>query len=250
MNKYVFLFLFKANISFSLFINHHAFQIKTITTITSIRTTTTMTDEVINQVMNDPEKQNDVPTAPDDSSCHLGNILEQDKKTQRSKMHKSALFHLDIFFRDFPRKPSEHLPNDSFKNFRSFKDIVYDDLRHQSNDFFGELATYFAEHARSRRGVKCANDLLSFTCATNYFSAVKNFYLDKFRAKKVRDLPCFDERTWTQYYQKIRNTKEQQARSTGKKVIDSKDMASLDEMKALAVICLWAGSTKGVVFSI
>ena len=86
------------------------------------------------EATNDPEDANDDPTASEGSGVRIGNILEEDKKTQRSKMHKSALLHLDIYFREH-REPSEDPPEVGFKSFRSFKDVMYEDLRHPSNDF-------------------------------------------------------------------------------------------------------------------
>ena len=86
------------------------------------------------KAMNDPEDGNDGPTALEGSSVCIGNILEEDKKTQRLKMHKSALLHLDIYFRDH-REPSKDPPEVGFKSFRCFNDVMYEDLRHPSNDF-------------------------------------------------------------------------------------------------------------------
>ena len=51
------------------------------------------------KVTNDPKDENNGPTASQGSSVHIGNILEENKKRQRSKMHKSTLQHLNIFFR-------------------------------------------------------------------------------------------------------------------------------------------------------
>ena len=112
--------------------------------------------------------------------------------------------------------------------------------------FFDKMALYFAEHALNFRTVKNSKDLLSFTCVTIYFSAIQNYYLDQFQDKKARDLPCFDERVWTQYYQKIGTSRSSRHVHLKKKVIDSKNMATLDEVKTLAVICLWADTTEGV----
>ena len=123
---------------------------------------------------------------------------------------------------------------------------MYEDLRHPSNDFFGNLAEYFALHAIKQRTVKTAKDLLSNKASVNYFSAIKKNYLDEFQDKKPKNLPCLDERTWSQHYNTIRRVKDQQASASGKKVINSKDMATLEEIKALAVICLWEGSADGI----
>ena len=60
------------------------------------------------KVTNYPEDVNDGPTALGGSIVCIGNILEEYKKRQRSKMHKSALQHLGIFFCEF-RKPSKTL---------------------------------------------------------------------------------------------------------------------------------------------
>ena len=130
------------------------------------------------KVTHNPEDANNDPTASDSPSVCIGNILEEDKNTQCSKMHKSALQHLNIFFREF-RKPSKHPPATYFKYFCSFKDIVYKDLCHQSNIFWAD-GNYFAEHVLKPQTVKSSKDLLSFTYATNYFYAIKNYYLDQF----------------------------------------------------------------------
>ena len=83
---------------------------------------------------NSPKDVNDVPMASEGSSVCIGNILEEDKETQRSKMHKSTLQNLGIFSCEF-RKPSKDPPDACFKNFCSFKDVLYEDLCHPSNIF-------------------------------------------------------------------------------------------------------------------
>ena len=83
----------------------------------------------------------------------------------------------------------------------------------------------------------------------DYFSAVKNHFLDEFCEKKGSQLACFDERTWKQYQGEKSTYKFQQARENGKKVVDSKEMATEDEQRGLAAICLWNGTIEGINFS-
>ena len=90
--------------------------------------------------------------------------------------------------------------------------------------------------------------LITYTCAINYFSAVKNHYIDEFCDKKGNQLAYFDLRTRKQYQGKIRTFKCQQACKKGKKVVDSKEMATEDEQRALAAICLWNGTTEEIIF--
>ena len=199
------------------------------------------TEEAVPEVITqDDEPSTELP------SKDLGNILDEDKNSQRSKLHKSALQHLDIYFREY-RKPADP-PHDDYKSFKSYKDVLYEDLLSPANNFFGKLANYFAERAVNRRKRSTVGDLLSYTCALNYFSAIKNHYLDEFREKKGSQLACFDERTWKQYQGKIRTYKFQQARENGKKVVDSKEMATEDEQRGLAAICLWNGTIEGINF--
>ena len=200
------------------------------------------TEESVPDITQDDELSTQFPPK------QLPNILDEDKNSQRSKLHKRALQHLNIYFREF-LKPTDP-PHDDFKSFKSFKDVLYKDLLSPANNVFGELASYFAEHAANHCKRSTFGDLLSYTCAMNYFSAVKNHYLDKFCEKKGRQLACFDERTWKQYQGKIRTFKFQQACKNSKKVVDSKEMAMEDEQRALAAICLWNGTTKGIIFSV
>ena len=80
----------------------------------------------------------------------------------------------------------------------------------------------------------------------NYFNAVKNHYLDEFFEKKGSQLDCFNEHVWKQYQGKICAFNFQQAHKDSKKEVDSKDMATEDEQRALAAICLWNGTTEGI----
>ena len=97
------------------------------------------------------------PSTPTESSSvtaprRLPSILDdQNKKTQRRKLHSSALHHLHIFFRDHWAGTADLPATSNFKHFKSFKDIVYEDLKNPANNFFEELATYFAERAHNQQ---------------------------------------------------------------------------------------------------
>ena len=51
------------------------------------------TEEAVPEVTQDDEPSTKLP------SKELPNILDEDKNSQRSKLHKSALQHLNIYFR-------------------------------------------------------------------------------------------------------------------------------------------------------
>ena len=72
--------------------------------------------------------------------------------------------------------------------------------------------------------------------------------IDKFRKEGARKLPIFDERTHAKYHDNIRKLKTQQAREAGKKVVNSKDMASDEEISGLGAVCLWNGTLDALIF--
>ena len=94
------------------------------------------TEKTVPEITQDDEPSTELPPKG------LPNILDEDKNSQRSKLHKSALQHLDIYFREF-LKPTDP-PHDNYKSFKSFKDVLYKDLLSPANNFFGNLANYFA----------------------------------------------------------------------------------------------------------
>ena len=194
------------------------------------------------------------PSTPTESSSvtaprRLQSILDdKNKKTQRGKLHGSALRHLHIFFRDHWAGTADLPATGNIKHFKTFEDIDYEDLKNPANDFFEELATYFAERAHDQRKGKKNTDLLSFNAAINYFSAIKNHLIDRFRKEGARKLPIFDERTHAKYHDNIRKLKTQQAREAGKKVVNSKDMATDEEISGLGAVCLWNGTLDGLNF--
>ena len=90
------------------------------------------TEESVPEITQDDEPSTEFPLKG------LPNILDEDKNSQRLKLHKSALQHLDIYFHEF-WKPTDP-PHDNYKSFKSFKDVLYKDLLSPANNFFGNLA--------------------------------------------------------------------------------------------------------------
>ena len=190
-----------------------------------------------------PSFTNNRDDITDDALDALVDILDNDGKTKRKEKEKSALRHFDIYLINHRKRSAND--NDSFKKFNSFEEIVFEDLRDQA--IFGECATYFALHARAKSTKNCAGELLSMSSAIGYLSATKNYFLNKYKGH-ADNLVCFNTRVWTKYYKHIHNLKVQQARKEGKPLVDAKDRASDDEIRALAALCLWEGSAEGVNF--
>ena len=119
------------------------------------------TEEAVPEVTHNNEPSTKLPLK------ELRNILDEDNNSQHSKLHKSALQHLDIYFREY-RKPADP-PSNDYKSFKSYKDVLYEDLLSPANNFFGNLANYFAECAVNRRKRSTVGDLLSYTCALKLY---------------------------------------------------------------------------------
>ena len=88
-----------------------------------------------------PEVTQDNEPSTKPLSKGFPNILDEDKNSQRLKLHKCALQHLDIYFLEF-WKPTDP-PHNDYKSFKSFKDVLYKDFLSPANNFFGNLANYF-----------------------------------------------------------------------------------------------------------
>ena len=119
----------------------------------------------------------------------LQSITEIAEGESRITKTKSALKHFNFFLIWFWKNND----TSSHAQYKSYKDITYFCLQH--TEFFGQFATYLANHAKHGCDASSPNSL-SLNSALGYFSAVKNYFLDLFKAEE--DLPCFWYRNWKQ----------------------------------------------------
>ena len=82
---------------------------------------------------------------------------------------------------NFRKEAADDAEKKDFKYFKSYKEIVFEDLEKQ--EIFGNLCTYFSTHARENCNPKAA--LLKYNSCLNYFSGIKNYYLDTLRARLI-----------------------------------------------------------------
>ena len=118
-------------------------------------------------------------------------------------------------------------------------------MKDLDNDMFlGKFCTYLALKARKYQSMNCG--LISLGTAHGYLSAVKGFFLDKFPA--AAKLPNFEPRRSQLMNRGIYKVKAQQAREAGANLVNGKEMATDDQVSALAAICLWQGTFRCINF--
>ena len=173
----------------------------------------------------------------------LRNVMDLDRKTKKKDKEKSSLNHFNCFLANFRKEAADDAEKKDFKYFKSYKEIVFEDLEKQ--EIFGNLCTYFSTHARKNCNPKAA--LLKYNSCLNYFSGIKNYYLDTFKGK-ADTLPCFSPRLWTKYYKELHGIKAQAARELGEALVEEKELATSEEVRALGALCFWEGTKEGIDF--
>ena len=71
----------------------------------------------------------------------LRNIMDLDRKTKKKDKEKSSLNHFNCFLANFRKEPTGDAAKNDFKYFKSYKEIVFEDLEKQ--EIFGNLCENF-----------------------------------------------------------------------------------------------------------
>ena len=80
------------------------------------------------------------------------------------------------------------------------------------------------------------------------FEVNKRISLDTFDKDGAEGLATFSGRRWGRYRQTLYKIKAEAARRSGEKLFNGADMASNEEIEALAIICFWLASERGITF--
>ena len=170
-------------------------------------------------------------------------ILDDIRKRDRPKTFEkesNSMKHVNRFIK------RHYKPIHEKNKITNCKDITYEFLQEEGNQFLAQLATYFATEAKYRG--KDDGELLALNSVDGYFSSFKMYCIQKFEDKSAENLPCFQQMRWKSLRDGIISTKMNYAKKTGAKLVNSQDMADDDEVKTLATLCLWQGNERGVSF--
>lgn len=164
-------------------------------------------------------------------------------KIAKAQKDNSAKSHFDIFL-----KNSTEIDADSFDELT---------VKLIDEELFGKLATYFAEHASSRKRKDIAGQLIGKNTAVQYFSACKNLVLDKkfywtnTDGIKIRyEFPFLNPgskqcQRWTALIMSKKNT---QAVLSGVPSTKGHQSATPCDAKATFWLCAWLGDVKDAEF--
>ena len=73
--------------------------------------------------------------------------------------------------------------------------------------------------------------------------------MDKHKGK-ADNLPWLSPCIWTKYYKNLHSIKSQAARNKNEKLVDAKDRAEDDEVRALGAVCVWDSTSEAIDFSL
>ena len=192
------------------------------------------------------EEMDDVTgTEKNDIADALDNIQElesADKLTQVKKKEKTtnAMKHFDFFLLN-------HFKAKNPNNQVTHHEKVSMKLLEEEDTLFDRLATYFAKRAKK----KCLDDqpLLSLNSADNYFSACKIYFIEKYEKEKAEDrLSCFAPRKTKRLRDCVIKLKKATAQIKGEKLFNTIEAASNQDVEALASLCIWQGTERGISF--
>ena len=186
--------------------------------------------------------QDDLENFSPPQTSAMTNILNNKRHSKKNEKKKTAFKWFDKgFLPRYDPKRKDNTPSE-FSNFLSYKELTYKIL--EDHEIFGQWANYLAKEQHLYGDPN--KDLISCGTAIGYFSATTTHFKDEFILEP--ELPCFNERVMNSYYDEITREKIKQAKIAGKPLVDTKDMATDEEVRALGTLCLWEGTLKGVNF--
>ena len=186
--------------------------------------------------------QDDLENFSPPQTSAMTNILNNKRHSKKNEKKKTAFKWFDKgFLPRYDPKRKDNTPSE-FSNFLSYKELTYKIL--EDHEIFGEWANYLAKEQHLYGDPN--KDFISCNTAIGYFSATTTHFKEEFILEP--ELPCFNERVMASYYEEITREKIKQAKIAGKPLVDTKDMATDEEVRALGTLCLWEGNLKGVNF--
>jgi hypothetical protein len=160
----------------------------------------------------------------------LGHIYDECNKAKVLEKRKNAKKHFNYY-----------LQRHTNMSKKSIDDLDHSEITH---DLIGKYGTYMAKHARCKCNEN--NELLSYPTCSGYMGSIKAFFFQKFRENDV-PIP-FKADHWKGIMRALLTEKVSQAISEKKKLFGSKELATSQDINALAAVCYWNGDLTSAEF--